>query len=94
MKRKGIAAPAYIELTIKISRERDGWVAVCEELGVSTCDDSLDHIVAEIQALIGQHLDALERNGVRAAFFRKHGIRAHSLGPASTHPQSSRHQFS
>ena len=75
--KKDMRVAGFIQLTVKISREDDGWVAVCEELGVSTCDDSLDQILEEIRALIVQHLNALERNGVRAAFFKKHGIHIH-----------------
>jgi predicted RNase H-like HicB family nuclease len=73
----------YVQLTFKITREDDGYVAVCEELGVSTCDDSLDQILSELKALVTQHLNALERNGVRAAFFKEHGIHLHKGIPAA-----------
>jgi len=83
-KRKRMANVAgYVQLTLKIAQEHDGYVAVCEELGVSTCDDSLDRILSELKALVVQHLNALERNGVRAAFFREHGIHLHRGRPPS-----------
>ncbi len=75
--KKVMKTVGYVQLTVKIAREDDCWVATCEELGVSTCDDSLDAILEEIRALISQHLNALERNGVRPAFFKKHGIQIH-----------------
>ena len=74
---KTVPVQGYIELTLKITREDDGYVAVCEELGVSTCDDSLDSLLNELKALILQHLNALDRNGVRESFFKKHGIHLH-----------------
>jgi predicted RNase H-like HicB family nuclease len=64
----------YISLTVTMSREGDVWVGVCKELGVSTFDESLDTLLNELKALIAQHLNALERNGVRDDFFKKHGI--------------------
>ncbi len=74
----------YIQLTVRVSREDDGYVAVCEELGVSTCDDSLDNLLDELRALITQHLNALTRNGIVAEFFRKHGIRLYHGIPSAT----------
>ena len=84
-----MSASGYVVLTVKIKREGGAYVAVCEELGVSTCDESLDGLMRELAALVGQHLNALERNGVRAAFFREHGIRLHR-GPIPSAPRSVR----
>ena len=78
----------YIELTLKITRENDGYVAFCEELGVSTCDDSLDNLLDELKALIIQHLNALERNGVRASFFKKHRIKIRKTRHAASSTRS------
>ena len=71
----------YIRLTVKITRDEDGYSAVCEELGVATCGDSLDDLMVELHALVTQHLNALERNGTRASFFREHGIRIYRGSP-------------
>lgn len=80
-------AVGHILLTIRICRDDDGYSAVCEELGVSTCGDSLDGLMTELQAMVSQHLNALEHNGVRAAFFHKHGIRV-IKGTPSKSPRS------
>jgi predicted RNase H-like HicB family nuclease len=75
-------AMVYITLTIKAVREGDVWVGVCDELGVSTFDESLDTLLKELRILILQHMNALERSGARAEFFKKHGIEVHAAGVA------------
>jgi predicted RNase H-like HicB family nuclease len=74
----------YIELTVKVTHEDDGYVATCEELGVSTCGDSLDNLVEELRAMVLQHLDVLTRNGVLLDFLKKNGIRLHRGIPAAS----------
>ena len=67
----------YITVTVTASREDDIWVGLCHELGVSTFDKSLDTLLKELRVLVLQHLNAREKNGARAGFFRKHGIHLH-----------------
>ena len=69
-----MALSGYIELTVKVTHEDDGFVAVCEELGVSTCGDSPDNLVEELRAMVLRHLDSLTRNGVLLDFLKKNGF--------------------
>jgi predicted RNase H-like HicB family nuclease len=85
MRRKGnkpMGPVGYITVTVTASREGDMWVGICQELGVSTFDESLDTLLKELKVLILQHLNSLEKNGARADFFKKHGIRLHGIGAA------------
>jgi predicted RNase H-like HicB family nuclease len=81
--KKRVANPmqalSYITVTVTASREGDVWVGVCQELGVSTFDESLDTLLKELKVLIVQHLNALEKSGARADFFKKHGIHLHGI---------------
>ena len=77
---------AYIVLTVRFVAEDDVWTAECEELGTAAFGDTLDEAKKAIEEMIALHLNSLERTGMRAKFFRKHGIRLHKGSP-STHPQ-------
>ena len=73
----------YVTLTLKFEREQDVWVGLCLELGTSTFADTFEECHSALDALVRDHLDALEEVGERDRFFAEHGIRVHTAG----HPQ-------
>ena len=83
-----MAVLGYISLTVSMLREGDNWVGVCEELGVSTFAESIDDLLKELQVLITQHLNALEENGARSSFFKKHGIQLHNTAAFAVRPRN------
>lgn len=71
----------YIEVTIRIFKEDGQWVAVCRELGTSSCADDLQGAQEAIVDMIGLHLNSLEELGMRRAFFKKHGVKFYRVRP-------------
>ena len=73
----------YVTLTLKFEQEQDVWVGLCLELGTSTFADTLEECHSALDALVSDHLNALEELGEREKFFAEHGVRIHTEG----HPQ-------
>jgi hypothetical protein len=64
----------YIQLTLKISREADQWVAHCEELGTSTYGPELEKVKEAIVELAMLHAKTLAEVGELTAFLKRHKI--------------------
>lgn len=71
----------YILLTLVFAQEGDQWTAECQELGTTTCGDSLEDTRESIEEMIALHLNALEEVGEAERFFEKHGIEFHRGRP-------------
>ena len=61
-------------LTATILREGDQYAAVCQELDVATCGDTVDDACANLDDAITLYLNAIEANGTRERVFRDKGI--------------------
>ncbi len=68
----------YVTLTYRITKEGKKYSVICEELGTSTCGDSVDEAIKNIRDAIGVHLNSLEQLGERERFFRERGIRVYA----------------
>ena len=62
-------------VTLRYWQEDDCWVGRCDELGVSTFDQSLDTLVEELQEMAEDHISLLEETGILEDFFDRFGIK-------------------
>ena len=62
-------------VTLRYWQEDDCWVGRCDELGVSTFDQSLDTLVEELQEMAEDHISLLEETGSLEDFFDRFGIK-------------------
>jgi len=71
----GRKAKGYLELTLKFKKCKDGgWEAWCEELGTSTCGDTLEQVYVEIVEFVSLKVKGLNELGELGRFIEKHGI--------------------
>lgn len=63
-----------ITLTLRAHKEDDQWAALCDELGVHTCGDSLDEVMDNIVEATMCYLNTIEELGERARIFKERGI--------------------
>jgi hypothetical protein len=65
----------WVTLNLLFTKDGKNWVGVCEELGVSAFDKSLERAKDILGELVLQHLNCLEREGVRESFFKEYNIK-------------------
>ena len=71
----------FVVLTLAFHREGKVWVGECRELGTSTYARTLDRAKEELREMVLLHLNALEQEGEREYFFKKHNIRFYTDRP-------------
>lgn len=64
----------YVTFTFRIHREEAQYVARCVELGISSCGDSLDEALENIEEATTLYLNTLEEVGERDRVFSDAGI--------------------
>lgn len=74
----------YVVLTIRIHREDDAYVGLCEELDVSSFGDSVDEALAATLEATALYLETLDDEGERDAVFAERGITMLRTEPADT----------
>lgn len=72
----------YAILTVSITKEDGQWAALCDELGTTAVGDTLDEAVKAIREMVILDLNSMEELGMRADFFKKHGIALHRTQPS------------
>ncbi|MDA0987660.1 MAG: hypothetical protein O2783_00690 [Chloroflexi bacterium] len=75
----------YVQLTLQFEREGNKWVGTCTELSTSTFARTLKQCQEALSALVIEHLNCLEEEGERPAFFKKWNIEIH---PTRTTPST------
>ncbi len=63
-----------IILTGMVKAEGNQFVSTCQELGTSSCGDSVEEAFANLEEAIEVHLAALEEIGERDRVFQERGI--------------------
>ena len=76
---------ASVLLTEVVEREGEQYVSTCLELGTSSCGDTIEEALSNLEDAIGLHLNALEDIGDRDRIFQERGIVV-SDGEAITMP--------
>jgi predicted RNase H-like HicB family nuclease len=66
----------YIAVTLRASRddETGQYTAVCDELGVPSCGDTLDQAFENVTEATLLYLDSIEAAGERERIFKERGI--------------------
>ena len=67
-------AEGYIDVTLSVEAEGDQYVSVCPELGTSSCGDTPQEALHNLQEAIVLYLNGLEEVGTRERVFRELGI--------------------
>ena len=65
----------YVVLAFRIHKEGDQYVSECVELGTTSCGDSIDEALANIEEATLQYLNAIGERGERDRIFRRKNIR-------------------
>ena len=68
----------YVPLTLQFGREGNKWVGTCIELSTSTFARTLKQCQEALSELVIKHLNCLEEEGKRGAFFKKWDIAIHT----------------
>ncbi len=68
-----------VVLTCVAEKEGDQFVSYCEELGTSSCGDTIEEAFENIEEAVEVHLDALEEVGELGRVFRERAIEVHQL---------------
>jgi len=76
-------AKGYIILTFRFTKEGDNWVGICEQLGTSAFDKSIEIASEKLRELTGLHLNTLEQIGERERVFRENGIKVFAQKPSN-----------
>ena len=63
-----------VVLTCVVEKEGDQFVSYCEELGTSSCGDTIEEAFENIEEAIEVHLDALDEVGELGRVFRERDI--------------------
>ena len=71
---KGCEPRGVIILTEVVEEECDQFVSYCQELGTSSCGDTIQEALANLEEAIWVHLNALEETGERDRVFRERNI--------------------
>lgn len=67
-------AQGVVILTSAVEEEGDQFVSFCTELGTTSCGDSIQEALDNLQEAIWVHLNALEETGERERVFQERGI--------------------
>jgi predicted RNase H-like HicB family nuclease len=73
----------YVVLTYRVYREDDQFVGRCDELGVSTCADTIDDAFSGIDECVSLYLETIEELGERERIFRERAIELRPGRPAA-----------
>ena len=66
-----------VVLTCVVEKEGTQFVSYCEELGTSSCGDTIEEAFENIEEAIEVHLDALDEVGELGRVFRERAIEVH-----------------
>ncbi len=73
-----------IILTEVVEEEGDLFVSTCKELGTSSCGDSIEEALSNLEEAIWVHLNALQETGERDRVFREKGIDIRPMSQVAT----------
>ena len=79
------AEDGIVTLTGIVEKEGDQYVSYCRELGVASCDDTIDEALINLDDAIQVHIDALVETGELLRVFRERNIRI-DLQPSPDEP--------
>ena len=68
-----------VVLTCVAEKEGNQFVSYCEELGTSSCGDTIEEAFENIEEAVEVHLDALDEAGELGRVFRERAIEVHQL---------------
>ena len=68
-----------VVLTCVVEKEGTQFVSYCEELGTSSCGDTIEEAFENIEEAIEVHLDALDEVGELGRVFRERAIEVQQL---------------
>lgn len=74
-------AVGYIVVTYRVYPEDGQFVSVCEELGTSSCGDTVDEALRNIEDATKLYLNAIEAAGERDRIFRERNIPIYPVQP-------------
>ena len=66
-----------VVLTCVVEKEGNQFASYCEELGTSSCGDTIEEAFENIEEAVEVHLDALDEAGELGRVFRERGIEVH-----------------
>jgi predicted RNase H-like HicB family nuclease len=74
-----VMARGYVVVTMRATKDEETgqYVAVCEDLDVASCGDSIEDAFAQIEDAVELFLNALEEEGERERVFAERGIVIH-----------------
>jgi predicted RNase H-like HicB family nuclease len=71
----------YVVLTCSLHQEKDQWVSICPELGISSFGSTIDEAKNSLHELVTLHINTLEDIGERARVFKEHHIEIRTAKP-------------